>query len=264
MDNFRWILLAVGILFIIIVYLISRKNKRDFYQYDDELSEDLPDISTTNLNDLDEGVGEVRVIARSYDDATETDQAGSTTNYEKQPVGDGEAYLDDNYRALADSDEPEAQHQAEPQPQPASEKQADSALSETVLVLYILAHEGTLLSGKSINSVAHANDMVFGDMSIYHRMDDNSNSIFSMVNMVKPGSFDPSTIHELTTPGISLFLQLPGPFNASDAFDDMLHTASRMSELLEASLCDKHRQPLTESVAEEYRKIAATFNDKVH
>ena len=83
-----------------------------------------------------------------------------------------------------------------------------------------------------------------------------------MVNMVKPGSFDPATIHELNTPGITLFLQLPGPSNAADAFNDMLHTAQRMSELLEARLCDSRRQPLTESAVEEYRKIAASFDGK--
>jgi hypothetical protein len=33
-----------------------------------------------------------------------------------------------------------------------------------------------------------------------------------------------------------------------------------MAELLEARLCDKLRQPLTESTAEEYRSIAATFD----
>jgi cell division protein ZipA len=131
-----------------------------------------------------------------------------------------------------------------------------------VLVLSILAREGSNLSGKSINSVAHANNMAFGEMNIYHRMDENNQPLFSMVNMVKPGSFDPASIHELQTPGISLFMQLPGPSDASGAFNEMLQTAHRMAEVLEARLCDRRRQPMTESVVEEYRNIAASFDGK--
>ncbi|MGB5456544.1 MAG: hypothetical protein WBO18_11330, partial [Gammaproteobacteria bacterium] len=65
MDNFRWILLSVGIVIIIVIYLISKKNKRDFYLDDDDISEDLPDINALDLDDLDEGVGEVRIVART-------------------------------------------------------------------------------------------------------------------------------------------------------------------------------------------------------
>jgi len=256
MDNFRWILLAVGIFFIVVIYLISRKNKRDFYQDDDNLSEDLPEISTSDWDDLDEGVGDVRVIARSNDDySLNIDNDSANASFEKRHEQESESYKVDEYEA-------EINTQAEPELQAETEPgiEAEAEPSATVLAFNIMAAEGSTLSGKSINSVAQANDMIFGEMSIYHRMDENNKSVFSLVNMVKPGSFDPSTIHELSTPGITLFMQLPGPSNAGDAFNDMLHTAQRLSETLEARLCDGSRQPLTESAVLEYRKIATSFN----
>ena len=264
MDNFRWILLAVGILFVVIVYFISRKNKRDFYQQDESLSDDLPDLSTGNLDDVDEGVGEVRVVARSVEDVSIDDDTESPRpDQVEQDNADIGVSAADDYHATADT-EPVPEPQAEPKPEHEADtgqvEKTDTAPSETVLMLYILAREGSSLQGKSINSVAHASDMVFGEMNIYHRMDENGRSVFSMINMVKPGSFDPSTIHDLNTPGVSLFLQLPGPENAGDAFRDMLNTAYRMSEALEARLCDRSRQPLTESVVDEYYKIAASFD----
>jgi cell division protein ZipA len=257
MDNFRWILLAVGILIVIIIYLISRKNKRDFYQ-DDDLSEDLPEINATHWDDLEEGVGEVRIIARNDDDVLlDADRQTTTTNYD-QP------YASEVEPVTADVSEPVTEQQPETptETHAGSEPEADSALTETVLVLNILARDGSSLSGKSINSVAHANNMEFGEMNIYHRMDENNTPLFSMVNMVKPGSFDPANIHELETPGVSLFMQLPGPTDASDAFNEMLQTAHRIAEVLEARLCDRRRQPMTETVAEEYRNIAASFDGK--
>ena len=271
MDNFRWILLAVGIFIIIVIYLISRKNKREFYQDqdDDKLSEDLPELNTSKWDDFDEGVGEVRIIARANDDSLKADHDSvlpfSGNRDEELP----DALMADDYEAVisaAPKAEPQPETELEPEPEPEPEREVDkkagTELEETVLVLNILAREGSSLSGNGINSIALANDMVFGDMNIYHRMDDSGQSVFSLVNMVKPGSFDPSTIDELKTPGITLFLQLPGPFKASAVFDEMLHTARHMSDMLEAHLCDRSRQPLTESVVEEYRTIAASFDGK--
>jgi cell division protein ZipA len=273
MDNFRWILLAVGIFIIVVIYLISRKNRRDFYRDNDNLSEDLPDISTSNWDDLDEGVGEVRIVARSHDDSLKTDNDSPLPFSRDRDDEIHDALMADDYEAVVSAEpKPELQPETELEPEPESEPESEQPTeaetetgaepSETVLVFNILARDGSTLSGKSINSVALANDMVFGEMNIYHHMGEDNKSAFSLVNMVKPGSFDPATIHELNTPGITLFLQLPGPSNAADAFNDMLHTAQRMSELLEARLCDSRRQPLTETAVEEYRKIAASFDGK--
>ena len=257
MDNLRWILLVVGVFFVLIVYFISKKKKKadDYYDYED--IEDMPDISTDNWDDLDEGVGEVRIVARDH----ERDYDNPYDDYSEESS-------DDQYIA---EDEPAYKEAAvehdvieEPVPveevKPAPAKQ--EAPDEAVIVLNILAREGANLPGKSINSVLHANNMVFGDMNIYHRLDDNQQSVFSVVNMIKPGSFDPTTMHELKTPGISLFMQLPGPRNPSAAFTDMLQTAYRISETLEARLCDKYRQPLTESIADEYRDLVASFDGR--
>ena len=224
MDNFRWILLAVGIVIIVIIYLISRKNKREFYQYDDDVSEDLPEVKTSNWDDLDEGVGEVRIVARAEDVDLQEDQhkdaayaddqygaeSADAINEYDRPVVERTAVHDPQSRLNPETEPgPLDDVQAESEPQPVVEQKAEAEVTEAVLVLNILARDGSALSGKSINSVAHANNMEFGEMDIYHRMDENNQPLFSMINMVKPGSFDPSTIHELTTPGVSLFLQLP-------------------------------------------------------
>jgi len=205
MDNFRWILLAVGILFIVVIYLISRKNRRDFYQDEDNLSDDLPELSTTNWDDLDEGVGEVRIIARA-NDSLKADNDSPLPFSKDRDEDLPDALMHDDYEAEI-SAEPEHEPQpetkfepeAEPEPLRETETEAGAEPSETVLVFNILAREGSTLSGESINSVALANDMVFGEMNIYHHMDEDNKSVFSLVNMVKPGSFDPATIHELYT-----------------------------------------------------------------
>jgi cell division protein ZipA len=68
--------------------------------------------------------------------------------------------------------------------------------------------------------------------------------VFSVANLVKPGSFDMSHIQDLRTPGISFFMALPGPLAALDAWEAMLPTAQRMAELLDAVLLDEERNAL--------------------
>lgn len=273
MDNFRWILLAVGIVIIVIIYLISSKNKREFYRDDDDISDDLPEINTRHLDDMDEGVGEVRIIARNDDVSLYADESSLAQHRDEKPQPEPDVAAD-TVNAAVDDVQVSGIAVAEPVVGPAAEPPAEAEesapeevehdaeadLAEAVLILNIMARDGSTLSGDTINSVALANKLIFGDMNIYHRLDDQNQPLFSMINMVKPGSFDPATIHELKTPGVSLFLQLPGPENATKAFQDMLRTAYHMSETLEARLCDHRRQPLTESVVEKYRNTAASFD----
>jgi cell division protein ZipA len=278
MDNFRWILLGVGILIIAMIYFISRKNKREFYQDDDDVAEDLPEIKARDWDDLDEGVGKVRIIARAENDVSldEDDEQDALFSY-KTRASSTEPTVVDEPMPVVDEQAPVSEPTLTQQPEARTQvddealtteagrgaaAKTDEEPAETVLILNLLARRGGTLSGDSINSVARANDLVFGDMNIYHRLDDNNTPIFSMINMVKPGSFDPSTLHELKTPGVSLFLQLPGPAKASDAFNDMLQTAQRMSETLDTRLCDQRRKVLTESVVEQYRQTAAAFDGK--
>jgi cell division protein ZipA len=65
-----------------------------------------------------------------------------------------------------------------------------------------------------------------------------------MANMVRPGVFDLSQMDHFSTPGVVLFLTLPGPLSALDAWDTMLPAAQRFSELLGAQLLDDQRTPL--------------------
>ena len=49
---------------------------------------------------------------------------------------------------------------------------------------------------------------------------------------------------------------------ASDALTDMLQCAYQISELLDADLCDKKRQSLTESAAEDLRALAKHYDSE--
>jgi cell division protein ZipA len=125
--------------------------------------------------------------------------------------------------------------------------QRPEAAVERIVTLFIAARPGTSIGGSDLIVAAEKCGLEFGDLGIFHRLVDGKRElgpIFSAANMVKPGHFDMSRIDELSTPGLSFFMALPGPLPALDAWDTMLPTAQRLAELLDAVVLDEERNAL--------------------
>ncbi len=113
---------------------------------------------------------------------------------------------------------------------------------ERIVTLLVTAREGAMIAGSDLVVAAEKAGLEFGDRGIFHRMlagKPEAGPIFSMANMLKPGNFDMARIESLDTPGLTLFMALPGPLPALDAWDAMLPTAQRLAELLDANLLDE-------------------------
>ncbi|MEO7067737.1 MAG: cell division protein ZipA [Rhodanobacter sp.] len=118
---------------------------------------------------------------------------------------------------------------------------------ERIVTLFVVAHEGSFFEGPDLIVAAEKAGLEFGDMGIYHRLVDGKRElgpIFSVANMLKPGSFDLTQLDLLRTPGVSFFMTLPAPLPALDAWDAMLPTAQRLAELLEGQVLDEERNAL--------------------
>lgn len=118
---------------------------------------------------------------------------------------------------------------------------------DKIVTLYLAARAGQLLSGPDIVVAAERAGLVFGHMGVFHRLVENHperGPVFSVANIMKPGSFDMAKIQELQTPAIAFFLTLPAPVAALDAWDTMLPTAQRMAELLDGVVLDEQRNAI--------------------
>jgi len=247
-ESLRWILLAAGAIFVLVIYLLGRSRKRRNHSVIDELEDDLPEFSARSLDDVDEGVGEVRVITNR---GTE-DEGGFGSFSTSDESGYAEAASD----AIAGDVEVSASgSQTDP------EQAKNSQRLKDIIVLYILPkgdpQNQHALQGAQINSSAQAMGLSFGDMSIFHYTV-NGRNVFSLANMLEPGSFDPETIHDLKTSGLTVFMQL----HKGDPMDDlteMLQRSYQLAGLLDARLCNHKRETLTEQDAENYRQQVRDF-----
>jgi cell division protein ZipA len=125
-------------------------------------------------------------------------------------------------------------------------KRGDASF-EKIVTLYVAARAGEKLRGPDIVVAAEKAGLAYGHMQIFHRLVEGHperGPVFSVANIMKPGSFDMATIQELETPAIAFFLTLPAPMTALDAWEKMLPTAQRMAELLDGMVLDESRNAL--------------------
>ncbi|MCW8852792.1 MAG: hypothetical protein OQK44_09015, partial [Gammaproteobacteria bacterium] len=132
MESLRWILLAAGAAFVIVIYLLGRSRRRRNHSMVDDMDADLPEFTARSLDDVDEGVGAVRIISSGAPEISDEDLSSFSA--------------DDETLEQAASEE---ENTSDPE-------QAASSLPNDIVVLYILAKPNNQLVGSQINSSAQA------------------------------------------------------------------------------------------------------------
>ena len=131
-----------------------------------------------------------------------------------------------------------------------------------VLVLNVAARDGRVFSGDDLLRVLITSGLKFGDMNIFHKRlskEHQGTVVFSVANMLNPGTFDLNNMDDFTTLGISFFLALPTPINNLDAFEQMLDVAQEIRATLGGDLKDDHRNAMTGQTIEHYRQRIRDF-----
>lgn len=132
-----------------------------------------------------------------------------------------------------------------------------------IVVVNVVAKKADF-SGVAIIQACAAAQLIHGDMAIYHRHDPHSGKVlFSMASMVEPGSFPIDEMRTFSTPGLSLFTQLPGARDGVEIFDAMLSAARQLAAALNGEVQDERRNKMTgqmdkhvrESIIEHRRRL---------
>jgi cell division protein ZipA len=175
-------------------------------------------------------------------------------------------------RDAAGTTEPPAHmptHDADSSSPPATQETSRRAAPERIVVLNVVAREGRPFRGDSIARTLDTLGLELGAMDFFQSYDVDETgrrrSVFSVASMVKPGTFDRATLPTYSTPGLALFMQIPGALAASEAFDAMHECAGSIAVRLGGTVCDEHRAPLTPHRAREIREalLSQDFSEAV-
>ncbi len=130
-----------------------------------------------------------------------------------------------------------------------------AAADELLIQLYITS-SGRAFSGEDIVAAADRCKLRPGDMDIFHRTRGDTpdgEPLFSMANLVKPGTFPFDDLTEFSSPGLAVFAQFRGEPSDLMVFDEMLDAARIMAELLGGDIRGPQREPLRDADAKALR-----------
>ena len=85
-------------------------------------------------------------------------------------------------------------------------------------------------------------------------------SVISLANALKPGHFERESWNTFETKALAVFMALPGPVLALDAWDAMLATARRLAEILNAEIQDEEHAALTRQVEGRIREAMRAYD----
>ena len=239
MDTLRIVLIAGGIALIVGIYLWDRIQARKrngpgrWQDIELETEEGRSDPLISNDNPFDDE-WEVRPIPAKRDKSSDEENLDGLKGIV----------------ALSSDDTIDEEGGDEPPPQP----------DEEVIILSLMAPEGEPYNGMQLLDAMEQCGLNHGEMGIFHYPDlDTNQPLFSVANVLEPGSFDMETIGELETPGLALFMQLPAPIDGEKALLTFVQQAKRLKEQLGGRLTDRQRRELSRETLDELKETARRF-----
>ncbi len=141
------------------------------------------------------------------------------------------------------------------------EQEAEPEMEVIVLNVHCAGDEPFV--GTKLFDSMQQNGLLYGEMDIFHRHADLSGTgkvLFSVANMMQPGTLEHSDPAEFSTKGISFFMTLPCFGEADQNFKLMLKTAQQIADDLGGNVLDDARNLMTPDRLAAYRKQIQEFN----
>ncbi len=152
----------------------------------------------------------------------------------------------------------------EEQPSVTDNKEPKSDEMEVIVLNVHCAGNEPFVGTKLFDSMQQ-NGLLYGEMDIFHRHADMSGTgkvLFSVANMMHPGTLKHDDPAEFTTKGISFFMTLPCFGDPAQNFKLMLKTAQQIADDLSGNVLDDARNMMTPDRLDAYRKQIQDFKIK--
>ncbi|MEA2118942.1 cell division protein ZipA [Halovibrio sp. HP20-50] len=194
--------------------------------------------------------------------------------YESNEVAAHEEGFEESFEADAYDSQADDEHGANERVHPTLEKalrhdvngeHAKETLTnaEEVVVISVLSRDPEGFDGTKLLDLMMVCGLRYSrTMGVFHRFEtesDDSELQFSMLNVVKPGTFPIEEMGEFMTPGITLLMPLPGAVDSSAAFEAMVETAMVVVRHMGGELKDENRSVMTAQTIEFARQRVREF-----
>jgi cell division protein ZipA len=262
MNDLRLFLLVIGIGIVAGIYIWgtfqSRKQQRQQTILQGPALDDVAELKIASTPDKEIDYSAVlaglnQSISRSKQEQPEAvseqkvevdDVASQQEIHEKSDLPQASAEL---FPAQSPTMSPHANHLQE----------TANTAKQQIITLHVIPRGNEVFSGEAILDALTQLDMQFGALDIFHHYGigemQREQALFSLANMMEPGSFDMKLMDNFATNGLVMFLCLPSEIDGQVIFELMLNTAQRLADLLRGEVCDEKRALITEQKIESIR-----------
>jgi cell division protein ZipA len=214
-STFRWVLIIAGVAIVAGIFLFGNPDKKR-----------KPRASRKRVHAQ-------RVRREPALDAEQGSDAMEGEDYDDYDARQAE---------LAIGDLVENETRIEPKIEPLADRKPKAPAvppPDKIVTLFLQARDNQVITGVQLLDASLKSGLVFGSHDIFHRVhEEDVEPVFSMASLTKPGTFDKTAWNIMEIKGVTMFMTLPGPKNALDAWDSMLATTRRLAELLHADVLD--------------------------
>lgn len=230
MDDLRFILLLAGIVVVLAVYAWTRYQRRPRTRKTMRVpSIDGQQAAEPDAEEIDQELARMGRLMAEADTLQEEPRAS----------------VDDSELTVADS----SSSVSSPQPVAIAQEQ--------LLIISVMAGSDRSFEGGLLRAAFAHNGLEYHKQGIFQRLvdcDERRRPVFGVANIVQPGVFDSADLEGLSTPGITLYLQLPAPVDALEAFDDFVTTSERLAVELGGELRDEQQNILSHQALMQIRE----------
>lgn len=227
MQELRWILVGLGLLFLLGLWIWETRRPRQASAKSEKRAGERFEPTLKNLE-----------TARTQPLAAPQDE------------GDERAALERLRRKATESKPPEEIPVMEPVLSSLDEPAADVAQAERtasvdawpkeqrIVTLRVSAPPLERFEGQALVDALIAEKLVHGRYDIFHR-EVEGRTIFSVASLVEPGTFDLGNVAGKRYPGVTLFAVLPGALPPMQTFDNLLEAARSLANRLRGVVQDE-------------------------
>ncbi|MFB9133528.1 cell division protein ZipA [Vibrio olivae] len=212
-----------------------------------------PDFSATQT-DIDPLTGEKMT---SHDDEEQDKTPPPFIRARREPV-------EEELPSVEIQPEPEPEPRQEPVVKPSTEDDSKATPEDDLQVIVLNVHcsGSEPFVGTKLFDSMQQNGLLYGELDIFHRHADMSGTgkvLFSVANMMQPGTLKHDDPETFTTKGISFFMTLPCYGDPEQNFKLMLKTAQQIADDLSGNVLDDKRNLITPDKLDTYRAQIQKF-----
>ena len=266
MNELRWILVGFGIVLLAAIYLWGRRGSRAVAS-DESLPRARPEPPMhVHEPTLIRSVEQAIAASAQHDVAPPAEPPSD--EYETPPPLDA-------WRGRVEPTFADAETAEMPvRPAAAAASAANAAAAPTLssseapqsrrverrkILSLRLAMGPQRIEGAKLLESLQAESLQHGKYNIFHRLHADGSIVFSVASMVEPGAFDLEKMSETLYPGMTMFMQLPGPVPGMHALNELVACARRLQANLGGTLQDERGVPLTVHRIERMRQEVREF-----